>query len=168
MIEEAGKAAAAWAGPREKGERRDPVAEPVADMVKTFSKLSEYWLSDPGRALEAQTRLFSGYLNVWANTIRRVGSEAPVPDVVQPERQADLSGDGALGGRPRRARRRPRRAHAAQGDLLRQADLPGDLAVELHPHQSRAVPRDGRLARREPGARHAHAGGGHPGGQRRP
>ena len=74
MIEEAGKAAAAWAAPREKGEVRDSVAEPVADMVKTFSKLSEYWLSDPARALEAQTRLFSGYMNVWANTIRRAGS----------------------------------------------------------------------------------------------
>src|SRR5262245_57805737 len=86
MIEEAGKAAAAWAAPREKGERRDVVAEPVADMVKTFSKLSEYWLSDPGRALEAQTRLFSGYLNVWANTIRRAGSGEQVADVVQPER----------------------------------------------------------------------------------
>ena len=36
-IEEAGKAAAAWAAPREKGEVRDSVAEPVADMVKTFS-----------------------------------------------------------------------------------------------------------------------------------
>jgi polyhydroxyalkanoate synthase len=86
MMEEAGKAAAAWAAPREKGEVRDAVAEPVADMVKTFSKLSEYWLSDPGRALEAQTRLFSGYLNVWANTIRRVGTEEPVADVIEPER----------------------------------------------------------------------------------
>src|SRR5437868_5925056 len=86
MIEAAGKAAAAWAEPREKGERRDVVAEPVTDMVKTFSKLSEYWLSDPGRALEAQTRLFSGYLNVWANTVHRAGSGEEVADVVQPER----------------------------------------------------------------------------------
>ena len=86
MIEAAGKAAAAWAEPREKGEVRDTVAEPVADMVKTFSKLTEYWLSDPGRAIEAQTRLFSGYLNVWANTIRRAGTEEPVADVIAPER----------------------------------------------------------------------------------
>src|SRR5690606_24317388 len=56
MVEQAGKAAAAWAEPREKGEVRDTVAEPVADMVKTFSKLTEYWLSDPKRALDAQTR----------------------------------------------------------------------------------------------------------------
>jgi poly[(R)-3-hydroxyalkanoate] polymerase subunit PhaC len=86
MIEEAGKAAAAWAEPREKGEVRDSVAEPVADMVKTFSKLSEYWLSDPARALEAQTRLFSGYMNVWANTIRKAGSTEEVEDAIAPAR----------------------------------------------------------------------------------
>jgi polyhydroxyalkanoate synthase len=87
MIEQAGKAASAWAEPREKGEVRDHVAEPVVDMVKTFSKLSEYWLSDPQRALEAQTRLFAGYMTVWANAIQRVSPNAEAPDdAVKPER----------------------------------------------------------------------------------
>ncbi|WP_353641256.1 class I poly(R)-hydroxyalkanoic acid synthase [Mesorhizobium sp. WSM2239] len=85
MIEQAGKAAAAWAEPREKGQVRDSVAEPMADMVKTFSKLTEYWLSDPSRALEAQTRLFSGYLDVWSNAIQRVAGEQ-VEDKVKLER----------------------------------------------------------------------------------
>src|SRR5690606_1752161 len=67
MLEEAGKAAAAWTAPRERGEVRDSFSEPMADMVKTFSRLTEYWLADPSRALEAQTRLFSGYMGVWAN-----------------------------------------------------------------------------------------------------
>jgi len=49
----------------------------VVDMVKTFSKLSEYWLADPQRALEAQTRLFAGYMTVWGNAIQRISqSEA--------------------------------------------------------------------------------------------
>ncbi|WP_256750494.1 alpha/beta hydrolase [Mesorhizobium sp. Mes31] len=87
MIEQAGKAASAWAEPREKGEVRDSVAEPVVDMVKTFSKLSEYWLSDPQRALEAQTRLFSGYMTVWANAIQRTSNAAEgTEDAVKPER----------------------------------------------------------------------------------
>ncbi|ESY74633.1 MULTISPECIES: class I poly(R)-hydroxyalkanoic acid synthase [unclassified Mesorhizobium] len=87
MIEQAGKAASAWAEPREKGEVRDHVAEPVVDMVKTFSKLSEYWLSDPQRALEAQTRLFSGYMTVWANAIQRTSNAAEATeDAVKPER----------------------------------------------------------------------------------
>ncbi|MER8485965.1 class I poly(R)-hydroxyalkanoic acid synthase [Mesorhizobium sp. M1322] len=86
MIEQAGKAASAWAEPREKGEVRDHVAEPVVDMVKTFSKLSEYWLSDPQRALEAQTRLFSGYMTVWANSIQRLSAGGEdADDAVKPE-----------------------------------------------------------------------------------
>ena len=86
MIEQAGKAAAAWAEPREKGEVRDTGTEPMTDMVKTFSKLTEYWLSDPARALEAQTRLFSGYLDVWGNAVSRISEGAEPADAIAPER----------------------------------------------------------------------------------
>ncbi len=86
MIEQAGKAASAWAEPRERGEIRDSVAEPVADMVKTFSKVTEYWLSDPSRALEAQTRLFAGYLTVWGNAISRARTGAEPAEAITPER----------------------------------------------------------------------------------
>jgi polyhydroxyalkanoate synthase len=87
MIEQAGKAASAWAEPREKGKVRDHVAEPAVDMVKTFSKLTEYWLSDPQRALEAQTRLFAGYMGVWANAIQRAGGDTgQSDDTIKPER----------------------------------------------------------------------------------
>ncbi len=89
MVEQAGKAASAWAEPREKGEVRDRVSEPMVDMVKTFSKLGEYWLTDPKRALEAQTQLFAGYMSVWANAISKAatppGAEA-AEDTVKPER----------------------------------------------------------------------------------
>ncbi|WP_019173388.1 PHA/PHB synthase family protein [Pseudaminobacter salicylatoxidans] len=92
MVEQAGKAASAWVEPRERGEIRDSVSEPMADMVKTFSKLTEYWLSDPSRALEAQTRLLSAYMNVWANAIQRMrtGEETAPPPLspapVEPEK----------------------------------------------------------------------------------
>ncbi|MCX7304765.1 MAG: class I poly(R)-hydroxyalkanoic acid synthase [Hyphomicrobiales bacterium] len=86
MIEQAGKAASAWVEPRETGERRDTVAEPMTDMVKTFSKVTEYWLSDPARALEAQTRLFAGYLTVWSNAISHVRTGVPPQDAVEPDR----------------------------------------------------------------------------------
>ncbi|MCO5148238.1 MAG: class I poly(R)-hydroxyalkanoic acid synthase [Aquamicrobium sp.] len=86
-VEEAGKAAAAWTAPREKGEVRDVMAEPAADMVKTFSKLTEYWLSDPARAVEAQTRLFSGYMNVWSNAIQRVAAgDKEQDDAIKPDK----------------------------------------------------------------------------------
>jgi polyhydroxyalkanoate synthase len=85
MVEQAGKVASAWAEPREKGEVRDSVSEPMTDMVKTFSKLTEYWLSDPQRALEAQTRLFAGYMSVWSNAVQRAGGET-TEDAISPER----------------------------------------------------------------------------------
>ncbi|MGE0499699.1 MAG: PHA/PHB synthase family protein [Rhizobiaceae bacterium] len=83
-IEAAGKAAAEWARPREAGEVRDSMAEPAADMVKTFSRVAEYWLADPQRAIEAQTRLFSGYMSIWANSIQRLGSTGDAEKVVAP------------------------------------------------------------------------------------
>ena len=80
LVEQAGKAASAWVTPREKGMAQDSINEPLADMVKTFSKLSQYWLGEPSRALEAQTRLFSGYMGVWLNAVRRLGEGEPAAD----------------------------------------------------------------------------------------
>ena len=77
VVEEAGKAAAAWARPREQGLAQDTVADPMADIVRTFSKVTEYWLADPTRALEAQTKLFAGYMTVWSNSIRKLANEEP-------------------------------------------------------------------------------------------
>ncbi|MCB1424883.1 MAG: class I poly(R)-hydroxyalkanoic acid synthase, partial [Notoacmeibacter sp.] len=83
-IEAAGQAASNWIAPREEG-KVDPVAEPMADMVKTFSRVGEYWLSDPARALDAQTRLFSNYMTVWTNSVRRATGDAE-DHAVQPDK----------------------------------------------------------------------------------
>ena len=72
LVEEAGKALSAYLGPREKGEKRDELAAEIADIVRTLTQVSEYWLSDPQRTLEAQTRLWSGYINLWASSMRRM------------------------------------------------------------------------------------------------
>ncbi|MCY0147056.1 class I poly(R)-hydroxyalkanoic acid synthase [Hoeflea sp. G2-23] len=79
MLEELGKAASAWVEPREKGEVSDTVSEPMADMVKTFSKVGEYWLSDPKRAIEAQTSLLTGYFGMWSESLRRMSGEDETP-----------------------------------------------------------------------------------------
>ncbi|GIL00344.1 MAG: class I poly(R)-hydroxyalkanoic acid synthase [Alphaproteobacteria bacterium] len=85
MIEEAGRAAAAWVGPREAGRRQDDLAESVAEISKTLGKVSEYWLSDPERALQAQTQLFSRYMELWNSSIRRMaGEEVPDPVATDP------------------------------------------------------------------------------------
>jgi polyhydroxyalkanoate synthase len=80
VIEEAGKAAAAWTTARERGEAPASSPEPFADMVRTFSKVTEYWLSEPQRTLQAQTKLLSGMLAVWARSLAKLnGAEEPQP-----------------------------------------------------------------------------------------
>jgi polyhydroxyalkanoate synthase subunit PhaC len=80
MVEQAGHAASAWVKPREDGTKTDKVSEPVADMVKTFSKLTEYWLADPQRALQAQTQLFSRFMGVWSDSLKKISGEEVGPE----------------------------------------------------------------------------------------
>ena len=79
MLEGLGKAASAWVEPREKGEVVDTISEPMADMVKTFSKVGEYWLSDPKRAIEAQTSLLTSYFGMWNESVKRMSGEDDSP-----------------------------------------------------------------------------------------
>ena len=50
MMEEGGKALAAYLKPREEGRAEDQYAE-VTDVVKTLGQVADYWLRDPQRAL---------------------------------------------------------------------------------------------------------------------
>jgi polyhydroxyalkanoate synthase subunit PhaC len=75
MIEEAGKAASVWLAPRESGAKIDPAGDAFGQMMGTLSKVSEYWLSDPARTMEAQAALFSGFVNIWSRSLARMGGE---------------------------------------------------------------------------------------------
>lgn len=75
MVEGLGKAASAWIEPREKGEMADSVSQPLADLVKTMSRVTEYWMSDPHRTLEAQTHLLGSYFNIWTGSLRRLAED---------------------------------------------------------------------------------------------
>ncbi|NVD41330.1 class I poly(R)-hydroxyalkanoic acid synthase [Ensifer sp. HO-A22] len=79
-MEQLGKAASAWLAPRETGEKSDVFAEPVTDMVKTLSRVSEYWLSDPRRTLEAQTHLMGSFFEMWSRTLHRMSGDAAAID----------------------------------------------------------------------------------------
>jgi polyhydroxyalkanoate synthase subunit PhaC len=85
MVEAAGKAASAWLAPREAGMKAENFAEPMVDVAKTLSSVTEYWLSDPRRALEAQTMLYSQFIGVWSNAVQRLGGQK-VEDLIKPER----------------------------------------------------------------------------------
>ncbi len=79
MIEQGGRALAAYLKPREEGRDDSDLAEEVAEVVRTLSHVAEYWLADPQRALELQTRLGKAYLELWAATAKRLAGEESAP-----------------------------------------------------------------------------------------
>ena len=79
LVEVSGKAAAAYLQPRENGEVRLGLSSDIADAVKTLGHVAEHWMSDPARAVEAQTRLSAGFMGLWANTLRRMAGEEVTP-----------------------------------------------------------------------------------------
>ncbi len=84
LMEEGGKALAAYLKPREEGTIKAEAADEVADVVKTLGQVAEYWMSDPQRAVEVQAKLGKAYLDLWAAGVRRMAGEAAEP-VVTPD-----------------------------------------------------------------------------------
>src|SRR5580704_16414026 len=84
LIEESGRALAAYLKPREEGRKTDELAEEVTEVAKTLGHVAGYWLEDPQRAVEVQTRLGKAYLDLWASAARRLAGEETAP-VMAPE-----------------------------------------------------------------------------------
>jgi len=84
LVEEGGRALAAYLKPREDGRNSNEIAEEITEVVKTLGQVAEYWLEDPQRALEVQTRLGKAYLDLWASAAKRLTGEEIVP-VAAPE-----------------------------------------------------------------------------------
>jgi polyhydroxyalkanoate synthase len=78
MVEEGGKALAAYLKPRESGEVQDRPPAELTEVVKTFTSVAEYWLSDSSRSSDLQTKLAKDYLDLWGSAARRMaGQDAP-------------------------------------------------------------------------------------------
>ncbi|MCC2112157.1 MAG: class I poly(R)-hydroxyalkanoic acid synthase, partial [Hyphomicrobiales bacterium] len=84
VVEEAGKAFAAYIEPREKGKMKADMSDSIRDMVGALGQVGEYWLSDPRRVMEAQTRLWGGYLDLWSSSLKRMLGERGEP-VARPD-----------------------------------------------------------------------------------
>ncbi|MBR0845454.1 class I poly(R)-hydroxyalkanoic acid synthase [Bradyrhizobium liaoningense] len=77
-MESGGKALAAYLKPRESGEVQDRPPAELTEVVKTFTSVAEYWLSDTSRSSDLQTKLAKDYLDLWGSAVRRMaGQEAP-------------------------------------------------------------------------------------------
>ncbi len=80
-METSGQALAAYLKPREGGEPKDKPPSEVGEVIKTFSKVAEYWLSDNARATDLQTKLGKAYLDLWGQAARRMAGEAAGPAI---------------------------------------------------------------------------------------
>jgi len=74
-METSGQALAAYLRPREGGEPKDKPPSEIGEVVKTFTKVAEYWLSDNERAAELQTKMGKAYLDLWGSAARRMAGE---------------------------------------------------------------------------------------------
>src|ERR1700750_819846 len=177
--ESSAKALAAYLKPRDDGEPKDKPPSELGEVIRTFSTVADYWLSDQTRAAELQMKLGKAYLDLWGSSMRRLIDEeappttAPAPRdkrFADPEwkvhpvlrfRDAGLSAVDEVGERSGARSRRARPAHPQESRVLRPADPQRAGAVEFRPHQSGSAARDAGLQRRQSGARHANAGGGY-------
>src|SRR4029450_4653908 len=80
-METSGQALAAYLKPGEGGEAKDKPPSEVGEVIKTFSKVAEYWLSDNERATDLQTKLGKAYLDLWGQPARRMAGEQAKPAI---------------------------------------------------------------------------------------
>jgi len=81
FYEEAGKATAAYLKPLEERRGHVGAADEMSDMVKTLVQVTEKWLVDPQKAVEAQSRLGLSFMDIWANSLRRMQGEEVAPAI---------------------------------------------------------------------------------------
>jgi len=80
-MQSGGQALAAYLKPRETGEIKDTPPNEVAEVIKTFSTVAEYWLSDKERSAELQMKISKAYLDLWGSAMRRVAGEQAPPAI---------------------------------------------------------------------------------------
>ena len=71
-MESSGKALAAYLQPRQTGETVDKPPNELTEIIKTFSTVANYWLSDEKRSTELQMKLGKAYLDLWGSAMRRM------------------------------------------------------------------------------------------------
>ncbi|MBN8973105.1 MAG: class I poly(R)-hydroxyalkanoic acid synthase [Xanthobacteraceae bacterium] len=77
-MESGGRALAAYLKPRQALDPNDRPPSEVAEVIKTFGVVAQYWMSDQTRATDVQMKLGKAYLELWGSAMRRMaGDDAP-------------------------------------------------------------------------------------------
>ncbi len=82
FVEEAGKAATAYLKPIEERRTNTGFADEVGEIVKTLGHVAEDRFLDPQKAVEAQSRLATGFMSLWLGTLKRMQGEEAQPVAV--------------------------------------------------------------------------------------
>jgi polyhydroxyalkanoate synthase len=80
-MESSGQALAAYLKPRESGEFKNKPPSELGEVVKTFSAVAEYWLTDNERSAELQMKIGKAYLDLWGSSMRRLLGEPARPAI---------------------------------------------------------------------------------------
>ena len=80
-MESSGQALAAYLKPRERGEITDKPPSELTEVIKTFSAVAEYWLTDKERSTELQMKIGKAYLDLWGSAVRRMAGELAAPAI---------------------------------------------------------------------------------------
>src|SRR6187431_2924463 len=83
-MESGGKALAAYLQPRQTGEVQAEPSNEMTEIIKTFSTVANYWLSDEKRSTELQMKLGKAYLDLWGTAMRRMTGETSEPSAQAP------------------------------------------------------------------------------------
>jgi polyhydroxyalkanoate synthase len=83
-METSGQALAAYLKPREGGEAQGKPPSEIGEVIKTFTKVAEYWMANKERAEDIQTRMGKAYLDLWGQTARRMAGEADTKPAIEP------------------------------------------------------------------------------------
>jgi polyhydroxyalkanoate synthase len=86
FVEEGGKALAAVMKPMETGQAASAATSSpeFTDMFMTLGRVAEFYMTDGGRAMQAQTALSTKFLELWGSTYKKLTGD-PVADVVTPD-----------------------------------------------------------------------------------
>jgi polyhydroxyalkanoate synthase len=90
-MESSGQALAAYLKPRENIELPDKPPNEFAEVIKTFTAVAEYWLSDNDRSTELQAKIAKAYLDLWGSSVRRLAGEEVQPAITPSPRDKRFS-----------------------------------------------------------------------------
>ncbi len=80
FLEQSGKALHAYLKPFETGEaKRNDATDTMIAAMGAIGKVAEHWMTDPARMAEAQAAIATPFLQLWAQTYRRMQGEKVEP-----------------------------------------------------------------------------------------